>query len=324
MEEYASSVSPSQSPTRLRVCASACRPRDLVYRIASHIPRGTVLTYGDVARLAGISNPRFVGSILHANPDPKHVPCQRIVDASGRVAKTFAFGGAVEQRRRLEREGVSFTRVRVDLTTSLWRPTSLFKHYVRLLKNYGDPGPWPWFGQDKPHTPEEIAIGAILTQNTNWKNVERAIANLRRERSCNLERIRRLASKDMATLQRLIRPSGFFRQKADRLARFATHVIGRYGTLTRFLRRPTSTVRKELLRLNGVGKETADTILLYAGDHPVFVIDAYTKRFAITNRLRVEPDYDALQTYFTERLPRDVRCFQDFHALIVQWGKDKS
>jgi endonuclease-3 related protein len=297
---------------------------DLIYRITSHIPRGSVLTYGDVARLVGVSNPRTVGSILHANPDPKHIPCHRIVDASGRVAKTFAFGGAREQERRLESESMNVTRDRVDLATSLWRPSRLFRLYIQLLKNYGDPGPWPWFGQDKPHTPEEIAIGAILTQNTNWKNVERAIKNLRDASCCGLKPIQHIASKDLKTLEQLIRPSGFFRQKADRLARFASHVTDRYGTLTRFLRRPTSKVRDDLLAMNGIGKETADTILLYAGNHPVFVIDAYTKRFALANRLNVAPDYDAIQTHFTKRLPQDVGLFQDFHALIVQWGKTKT
>jgi endonuclease III related protein len=294
---------------------------DLVYRITSHIPCGKVLTYGDVARLAGLSNPRLVGSILHANPDPKRIPCHRIMDASGRVAKTFAFGGAREQEQRLIREGADVERGRVDLNAYRWKPARLFRLYVNLLKRYDDPGPWPWFGQDKPHTPEEIAIGAILTQNTNWKNVERAIANLRDASACDLTSIKRLAKKDMKKLEQLLRPSGFFHQKADRVSRFASHVIDRYGTLAHFLRKQTSEVRDELLSMNGIGKETADTILLYAGKHPVFVVDAYTKRFTLANKLNVESNYDALQAYFTKRLPADVRLFQDFHALIVAWGK---
>ena len=196
-------------------------------------------------------------------------------------------------------------------------PTRLFREYEKLLKRFGDPGPWPWFGQDTPHTPDEIAIGAILTQNTNWKNVEKALANLRRDRSCALHPLSCLTQ---TKLQRLVRPSGFYNQKADRLARFARS-IGRTGTLRRFLSRPTDEVRRDLLAMNGIGKETADTILLYAGRHPVFVVDAYTKRFVQAKNLCCLTDYDELQRYFTRRLPPDLRLFRDFHALIVAWGK---
>ncbi|HWQ99463.1 MAG TPA: methylated-DNA--[protein]-cysteine S-methyltransferase, partial [Candidatus Methylomirabilis sp.] len=155
--------------------------RDVVYRIVSHIPRGRVMTYGDVARLAG-TGPRAVGRYLHENPDPKTIPCHRVVDSSGRMAKSFAFGGARGQITRLQNEGVAFLRrgdalrcpdhtmrrpTCVDLDRCLWTPSRLFREYLTLFRRFGDPGPWPWFGQDAPHSPEEIAIGAILTQNTN-------------------------------------------------------------------------------------------------------------------------------------------------------------
>lgn len=311
--------------------------RDLVYRIVSHIPRGRVMTYGDVARLAGIRSSRPVGHFLHTNEDWRRIPCHRVVNAAGRVAPAFGWGGARVHASRLRREGVTFRREGTSMRPALvhlkrhhWKPTRLFKLYLNLFRRFGDPGPWPWFwakgasatggGQDRPHTPEEIAIGAILTQNTNWKNVEKAITNLRRDKSCALHPLTCLTQ---AKLRRLIRPSGFYRQKADRLARFAK-TVARHGTLKRFLQRPTEHVRHDLLAVNGIGPETADTILLYAGNHPIFVIDAYTKRFVREKKLSdLDDDYDALQRFFTKRLPVDIQLYKDYHALIVAWGKAK-
>lgn len=327
--------------------SSSSTSRDLVYRIVSHIPRGRVLTYGGVARLAGLKNPRLVGHFLHVNENWRRVPCHRVVNAAGRVAPAFGWGGARIHASRLRRDGVTFLRhdepAVVDLKRHLWKPTPLFRHFIALLKRFGDPGPWPWYGQDKPHTPEEIAIGAILTQNTNWKNVEKALANLRRDKACGLHPIACLAKADKHRLLALLRPSGFFRQKAARLTVFARAIL-RYGrplahhapgrgdaprrpdrqTLTAFLNRPTNEVRRDLLVMHGIGPETADTILLYAGDHPIFVIDAYTRRYVHALKLTRLDSYDELQRFFTDRLPTDARLFQDFHALIVQWAKTTS
>jgi endonuclease-3 related protein len=122
----------------------------------------------------------------------------------------------------------------------------------------------------------EVIAGAYLTQNTNWSNVEKAIANLRRARVLSVKGLREIP---LRRLQHLVRPSGYFRQKAHRLKTFIRYLDRRYGgSLDRMFSQPTDQLRGELLALNGVGPETADSILLYAGNHPVFVVDAYTRR----------------------------------------------
>jgi endonuclease-3 related protein len=119
-------------------------------------------------------------------------------------------------------------------------------------------------------------VGAYLTQNTAWTNVEKAIANLRNARSLTIKEIREIP---LAKLEQLVRPSGYFRQKAQRLKNFIAYLDQNYrGSLDRMFAQPTEKLRAELLALNGVGPETADSILLYAGNHPVFVVDAYTRR----------------------------------------------
>jgi endonuclease-3 related protein len=121
-----------------------------------------------------------------------------------------------------------------------------------------------------------MIVGAYLTQNTNWSNVERALDNLRAARALSVKAIREIS---LARLQTLIRPSGFFRQKAQRLKTFIRYLDDNYsGSLTRMFAQPTGKLRAELLALDGVGPETADSILLYGGNHPVFVVDAYTRR----------------------------------------------
>jgi len=122
----------------------------------------------------------------------------------------------------------------------------------------------------------EVIVGAYLTQNTAWTNVEKALANLREARVLNAKRIRRIS---LSELERLIRPAGYFRQKAKRLKIFVEYLDKRYdGSLAKLFALPTNKLREELLNLNGIGPETADSILLYAGNHPVFVVDAYTRR----------------------------------------------
>jgi endonuclease-3 related protein len=144
------------------------------------------------------------------------------------------------------------------------------RYYRSLLSRYGPQNWWP------AQSRFEVIVGAYLTQNTNWTNVEKAITNLRRAHALSLSAIRDLP---LSQLQRLIRPSGYFRQKAIRLKNFIRYLDSRYsGSLNRMFSQPTAQLRAELLALNGVGPETADSILLYAGNHPVFVVDAYTRR----------------------------------------------
>jgi endonuclease-3 related protein len=143
-------------------------------------------------------------------------------------------------------------------------------YYAALLSRYGPQNWWP------ARSRFEVIVGAYLTQNTNWSNVEKAMANLRRARLLSLSAMRKAP---IARLQALVRPSGYFRQKARNLKTFLAFLDRQYsGSLTRMFAQTTEKLRAELLDLNGVGPETADSILLYAGNHPVFVVDAYTRR----------------------------------------------
>jgi len=144
------------------------------------------------------------------------------------------------------------------------------KYYAAMVSRYGPQNWWP------AQSRFEVIVGAYLTQNTNWSNVEKAIASLRRARTLSLKALREMP---LDKLEALVRPSGFFRQKARRLKAFIAFLDERYsGSLTRMFAQPTEKLRAELLELEGVGPETADSILLYAGNHPVFVVDAYTRR----------------------------------------------
>lgn len=146
----------------------------------------------------------------------------------------------------------------------------LVEYYRALLHRWGQQNWWP------AQSRLEVIVGAYLTQNTNWTNVEKAMANLRRARVLSVKRLRELS---LDQLQQLIRPSGYFRQKAEKLKTFIRFLDASYsGSLDRMFSQPTEKLRAELLALNGVGPETADSILLYAGNHPVFVVDAYTRR----------------------------------------------
>jgi endonuclease III related protein len=143
-------------------------------------------------------------------------------------------------------------------------------YYTSLLSRYGPQNWWP------ARSRFQVIVGAYLTQNTNWSNVEKALLNLRRAR---LLSVRAMRQAPLPELEAMVRPSGYFRQKAQKLKTFIAFLDNRYsGSLTRMFAQPTEKLRAELLELNGVGPETADSILLYAGNHPVFVVDAYTRR----------------------------------------------
>jgi endonuclease-3 related protein len=158
----------------------------------------------------------------------------------------------------------------VRLARKAERENQILHYYGVLYDAWGAQHWWP------AETRFEVIVGTYLTQNTAWTNVERALANLRKENLLSIEGIRRTS---VSQLERLIRPSGYFRQKAQRLKTFITFLDDKYeGSLDRLFEQPTRTLREELLALNGVGPETADSILLYAGNHPVFVVDAYTRR----------------------------------------------
>lgn len=293
---------------------------EVVYKILSFIPKGKVLTYGGIARLADMpKGARAVGNILHKNPNAPRVPCHRVVDRNGRMGINYSLGGPKAQEKRLKAEGVAIVNGKVNLEKHLWCPSRLLHLYLLLLLRWGDPGPWPWFGNGPAHTPEEIVIGAILTQNTNWKNVEKAIENLKIANACSIRGIYKLGIEGYEKLKVLVRPSGYYNQKTRKSFELCKFIVEKHRTLKSFLARKGA--REELLALNGIGPETADTILLYAGNRPIFVIDAYTKKFAAHYKLTKHLLYDDLQKFFMENLPKDTKLFQDYHALIVKWGK---
>jgi endonuclease III related protein len=166
----------------------------------------------------------------------------------------------------------------------------------------------------------EIILGAILTQNTSWMNVEKTLLALRRDGLLRLEGLRACPE---ARLAELLRPSGYFRQKARKLRAFLTLLDREYGgALKRMARRPTPELRRDLLGVWGIGPETADSILLYAFRRPVFVVDAYTLRVLTRHGMLAEgTSYADAQAYLTRRLPEDEPLFNDFHAQFVWVGQ---
>ncbi|MBN1941008.1 MAG: hypothetical protein JW772_02390 [Candidatus Diapherotrites archaeon] len=165
----------------------------------------------------------------------------------------------------------------------------------------------------------EIAIGAILTQNTDWKNVMRALENLNREKMLSCKKI---ANAPQAKLAALVRPSGYYNQKARKIKFFCNYLEKNYsGKIEKLFEKPVSELREELLSLHGIGNETADDIILYAAEKPVFVVDAYTKRFVGRFCGKPMQSYVENQCFFEENLPKNTKIFNEFHALIVEHGK---
>lgn len=179
-------------------------------------------------------------------------------------------------------------------------------------------GPQQWWPGE---TPLEILVGAVLTQNTNWGNVSKAIANLKAE---GLLSFNALAQLPTAALAEKIRPSGYYNLKAVRLQNLLRHIAETAGSLeTYFAGRSTAALREELLAIKGIGPETADSILLYAGGKPTFVVDAYTHRILNRHHLAAdECDYHELQALFLDHLDADVALFNEYHALIVRTAKE--
>ena len=193
--------------------------------------------------------------------------------------------------------------------------------YTTLARHYGPLHWWP------AQTRFEVIVGAFLTQNTSWNNVELALKNLRRAKILSVSGIREIALND---LKQLVRPSGYYRQKAARLKMFVAYLDDRYkGSLSRMFARSVDALRTELLSQNGIGPETADAILLYAGKLPVFIVDAYTKRIferhGITKAgVKYEEVRNQVEATFASGFPAIELAdhYNEFHALIVQVGKD--
>jgi endonuclease-3 related protein len=197
---------------------------------------------------------------------------------------------------------------------------ALRRAYGLMRRRFGHQGWWPG------ETPFEVCVGAILTQNTNWTNVERAIAHLK---AADVLEPRRLLALPPARLAALIRPAGYFNVKARRLRAFLTVLVREFdGDLARLLGGPLETARARLLGIHGIGPETADSMLLYAGGHLVFVVDAYTRRiFARHGWCAPDADYATVQRVCEAALnhrPAAARLdyWQDYHAQLVAVGKD--
>jgi endonuclease-3 related protein len=187
--------------------------------------------------------------------------------------------------------------------------------YKLLFDRFG-PQKW-WPGE----TQFEIITGAILTQNTNWANVEKAIANLKSAHLLTPEKLHHL---NVSELAEFIRPAGYYNIKANRLKSFLSWLFHNYdGQLENLEGLDTDRLRAEFLAIKGIGRETADSILLYAFGRPVFVVDAYTARVAVRHGL-IEPeaDYEQLRELFQSNLPQEPQLFNEFHALLVRLGKD--
>ena len=187
--------------------------------------------------------------------------------------------------------------------------------YEILYDAFGPQGWWP--GESR----EEIIVGAVLTQNTNWKNVERAIANLKASRALSLEKISKMPLDKTAAL---IRPSGYYNIKSQRLKSVADFFMQNFpGDLNKTGDIATDELRSSLLNVHGVGPETADSILLYALERPVFVVDAYTMRIGKRHAIISEKDdYELVRAMFENSLERNVPLFNEYHALLVKVGKD--
>ena len=189
---------------------------------------------------------------------------------------------------------------------------TLLKYYRALRKRFGDRDWWPG------DTPFEVMVGAILTQNTAWTNVEKAIHNLK---STGLLDPRKIAELSPGTLAAAIRPAGYFRVKEKRLRNFVNWFLEEYGSVEAMKEAPTDRLREELLAVNGVGPETADSILLYALGKPSFVVDTYTYRVLTRHELvGEEATYDDMKDLFESNV--DGALFSDYHAQIVQVGKE--
>lgn len=185
--------------------------------------------------------------------------------------------------------------------------------YDTLLKHFGHRNWWPG------ETPFEVCVGAVLTQNTAWKNVAKAVANLKAAGALDPFVIHAMPLED---LSELIRPAGYYNVKARRLRNFVDHLVEDHGgDLESLFSVHVEALRDQLLGISGVGKETADSMILYAAAKPIFVVDAYTKRVLSRHGLMADnADYDEIQQFFHAHLPRDCELFNDFHAQIVAVG----
>ncbi len=205
-------------------------------------------------------------------------------------------------------------------------PKELFNE---LFNAHGAQGWWPVAdspngkatykkrGKLKEFQQFEVCMGAILTQNTSWKNCEKAIENLKKQKLFSLEKISRAKH---GTIARAIRSSGYYNQKTKKIQAFCRHVLKNHKKSSALLKQSAEKLRTELLSLHGIGPETADSIILYASEQPVFVADAYTRRF-VKRFWKKGLDYEQTQEFFESQLPKNAELFNEYHALLVEHAK---
>ena len=191
----------------------------------------------------------------------------------------------------------------------------LYTIYKKLYCYFGQQNWWPG------KSPFEVMVGAILTQNTNWNNVERAIRNLKREKLLSVSKLSKIPRSKLAYL---IKPTGYYNIKAKRLNSFLKFFQKNYqGSVKKMSLEDTIQLRRKLLSVNGIGQETADSILLYALNKPVFVIDAYTKRIFFRHHfIQDDAEYEKIQALFMKNIKNNVKLFNEYHALLVRLGKE--
>jgi endonuclease-3 related protein len=192
--------------------------------------------------------------------------------------------------------------------------TTLMQMHEAMSRHFGPLGWWP------AQSPFEVMVGAILTQNTSWKNVEKAIGNLKAADALAPAALAALAPERLAAL---IRPAGYYNVKTRRLKSFVLWFVQRFGgDVAAMFATDRAALRREVLSINGIGRETADSILLYAGGVPIFVVDRYTWRILCRHLLiNPEDDYEAIQQFFHDHLPADAALFNEYHAQLVNVGK---
>ncbi|KOY65403.1 endonuclease III domain-containing protein [Clostridium sporogenes] len=191
----------------------------------------------------------------------------------------------------------------------------LMEFYFPLLDNFGDQHWWP------AETQFEVIVGAVLAQFTSWRNAAKAVNNLKEE---NLMDISELHKATLDQVKDLIHPAGYYNRKAQIIKNVLNYIVDNFdGNLEKMFKLEDNELRKGLLTIKGVGKETADSILLYSGNKNIFVVDAYTRRiFSRTGHIKGTEEYDQIQKLFVSNIPCDVKLYNQYHALIVKLGSD--
>lgn len=261
-----------------------------VWKELTKIPYGELNTYKDIAiKIGNPKGARAIGMANSKNPLPLIIPCHRVIGVNGRLTG-FAYGLEIKEKI------INFEK----MTTI----------YNLLLKYYGYRKWWP------AKTDYEMMVGAILTQNTTWKNVEKAIYNL----GNNLNPINIINMKN-ETLSILIKPSGYYNQKSIKLKALTKWYKGYKFNIELVRQKDIKKLRNELLEIYGIGKETADSILTYALNKPSFIIDTYTRRLFKRLGFTVPKDYDDFKNMIENSLEKDLKFYGEYHALIIEHSK---